>query len=69
MNCYAPLEYTGFLSVNCSNTLAARVNRSPDSPTQQLMINLSTFKTFIGFTSAIVAQLIELCNEKDVEND
>lgn len=42
-----PLEYTGFWPVSCSNTRAARVNLSPDSPTQQLITNLSTLMSRI----------------------
>lgn len=42
------------MSVNCSSTFAARVRRSPDSPTQQLMMSLSTLswrKGFFAFSS------------------
>jgi hypothetical protein len=46
---YRALQYTGFLSVSCSKTLAARVSLSPASPTLQLMINLSTLSSLIGF--------------------
>jgi hypothetical protein len=51
---YLALEYTGFLSVSCSKTLAALVSLSPDSPTQQLIISLSILSVFIGFESAIL---------------
>ena len=55
---YLALEYTGFLSVNCSKTLAALVSLSPDSPTQQLIMSLSIFSCFITLVSAMAACLV-----------
>ena len=37
-----PFEYTGSCPVSCSSTRAARVKRSPDSPTQQFKMSLLT---------------------------
>ena len=42
---------TGFWSVSCSSTRAARVRRSPDSPTEQFSTSFSMRILRIGFSS------------------
>lgn len=42
-------EKIGVCPVNCSRTRAARVSRSPDSPTQMLRTNLWTLSSRMGF--------------------
>ena len=44
-----PFEKTGVCPVSCSNTLAALVNLSPDSPTQISTHNFLILNSLIGF--------------------
>ena len=55
------LEKTGFWLVNCSSTLAARVRRSPLSPTLQLMMSLAILMSRILFAFLSAIFLSSVC--------
>ena len=48
----APLEKTGCCPLSCSSTLAARVKRSPLSPTEMLSVSFSILSAFMGLPSS-----------------
>ena len=50
---YLAFEKTGFYPVKSSRTLAALVNLSPDSPTQQFTTNLEIFKSYQTLLSSL----------------
>ncbi len=51
---YAPREKTGSCSVRSFSTLAARVRRSPDSPTQMLRTSFSILISRIGLVALVL---------------
>ena len=54
---YRAFEKTGCCPVNCSNTLAARVSLSPDSPTQMFRHNLRILTSRMTFLDASFGSL------------